>query len=212
MKCIFPAIAALSVVAASISAPAAARSNSYKVYTYQLTDDKFSPLLSFVGLPASVNPFGGTFRLWQLRTWIDKQSHKVSHQLYVTTRYMGSWRFYEAAADDGANELPLVKIASDVEDCAGGCSLVETFGIDIPDATLRTKALTGFQIKVSAKSGDSLILDVTPAQIQSELVTTNQALVPDKRWSENAPFGSSPTPDKQPPAASAAPLTPSPNR
>ena len=53
--------------------------------------------------------------------------------------------------------------------CDGMCSYEETVGVDLGDAFLRSRAADGFQIKLSAQSGDTLILSVTPDQIQPVL-------------------------------------------
>jgi hypothetical protein len=75
-----------------------------------------------------------------------------------------------------------VPISRKVDSCFSGCSFTEVVGVEVTDELLRAKALTGFQIKLFAKSGDSLIIDVTPAQIQSQLMTDNQFLPEDRRW------------------------------
>jgi hypothetical protein len=135
----------------------------------QVSADKFSKQVSFVGPAASVNPFGGTIRLWRLRSWMDRDTKAVTHQLYVNVSYSGDWRWYYRAADDHADDLVTEKIGSSVPSCVAGCTLSETIGVELPDALLRSRASKGFQIKLSAKSGDALILDLTPAMIGSQL-------------------------------------------
>ena len=161
---------------------AEAKKYDNKVYTFKVEDDRFSNTLSYAGLREWIIPFGGTSRNWMLRTWIDKESRNVTHQLYLEISYSGSWRFYQSANDDEARSLPVVSIKRSVGSCFAGCSFDEVMGVEVTDELLRAKALTGFQIKVFAKSGDSLVIDVTPAQIQSQLVTDNQFLPEDRRW------------------------------
>lgn len=173
----------LAVLLASTSMSVEAKKYDDKVYIYKVEDDKFSKSLHYVGLQELINPLGGTARRWAIRTWIDKDTKEVTHQLYVIISYFYEWRFYESAADDMANGLHFVSIDRELNGCQGMCSFTETVGVDLTDYTLREKALTGFQVKLFAKSGDSLVIDVTPAQIQSQLLTDNQYLPEDRRWS-----------------------------
>jgi hypothetical protein len=144
-----------------------------------LQDDKFSKSAMFVGPVESKNPFGGTFRMWRLRTWIDKSNLQTTHQLYVDVSYTGNWRFYERASDDHARDLPLSKISQNLGSCSSvlGCDHSETVGIDLSDGQLRAAATTGMEVKLWAHSGDTLILPVTVAQIQAQMapVMTYQA-------------------------------------
>jgi len=135
----------------------------------QVTTDQFSKEVAFVGPIGAVNPFGGTSRLWRIRSWLNKETKAVSHQLYVDIGYIGSWRWYGMAADDQANSLEVIRIGSNVGSCRGGCSLSETVGIALDDALLRSRASTGFQIKLSAQSGASFIIDVSAGQIAAQL-------------------------------------------
>lgn len=135
----------------------------------QVQDDKFSASATFNGPKKAVNPFGGTARMWNIRAWIDKKTGAVTEQLYVDTSYLGYWRFWETAADDQAEPLEVVAIDRTVLDCTGGCLYSETVGVTLPIDYVRKHAATGFQIKINAKSGDYLILDVGADQIQPVL-------------------------------------------
>ena len=68
-------------------------------------DDKFSQNITIAGGAQSVNPFGGTSCIWFIRSWIDKKTYRVTHQLYVDISYRGDWRFFQMAADDRAKAL-----------------------------------------------------------------------------------------------------------
>jgi hypothetical protein len=181
------ALMALALIGGSATA-APARAYDTGVYLLVTHDDKFAKSISFSGRPEWVLKLFGTKWMWNLRSWIDKATLTVTHQLYVDISYEGSWAFYQSAADDHANDLPLTKISQEVGSCGGlmGCDLTEDVGVELDDSMLRARALTGFQIKLSAKSGDSVIVDVTPSQIQSELVTANQFLPTDRQWSAPA--------------------------
>ena len=131
----------------------------------QVQDDKFSPAASFTGPSDSVNPFGGTFRLWFLRAAVNKSDGTAVYQLYVDTNYLWHWRFWEMAADDHAVLHPVVQIAQSVDDCSGGvCSYSETLGVSLDEAFLEARS-DGFEIKLTAKSGDTLVLPVSGPQI-----------------------------------------------
>lgn len=133
-------------------------------------DDRFSSSVTFVGPSKMINPFGGTTRTWLLRSWVNKSDHTVTHQLYVDTSYFWHWRFWTVAADDHAQAHPVEKINSSVDDCSSSmCSYSETVAVDLDDAFIRANASTGFQIKLTAQSGDDLILTVTPGQIEPVL-------------------------------------------
>jgi hypothetical protein len=135
-----------------------------------IMDDKFSARVTFTGPQGFINPFGGTSRTWFIRSWLNKSDHTSTHQLYVETGYTGHWRFWEIAADDHAQSHPVVAIDSTVFDCSGGsCIYRESVGVDLDDSFLRANAATGFQIKLTGKSGDELILTITPDQVQPVL-------------------------------------------
>jgi membrane-associated protease RseP (regulator of RpoE activity) len=142
--------------------------------TAVVEDDKFSQGATILGPVKSVNPFGGTFRMWRIRAWVNKADHTVTAQLYVQTGYFWHWRFWEQAADDHANPLPVVAIDRSVDDCTGMCSYTEIVGVDLTEDELRQRAQDGFEIKLSAKSGDSLVLDITPDQIRPVLQTIDR--------------------------------------
>lgn len=134
-----------------------------------VADDQFSQVATVTGAELYVNPFGGTFRSWLIRSFIDKKTGNVTHQLYVDISYIGDWQYYYMAADDTAKTLDVTRIASHVGDCYGGCSLSETIGISLDDATLRTHQNSGYTLKISAKSGASLIIEISSEQIKLQL-------------------------------------------
>jgi membrane-associated protease RseP (regulator of RpoE activity) len=153
-------LAFLSAGGASIAAPA---------YPVQIKDDKFSAAATFIGPSKAVSPLLGTSRSWFVRSSLNKSDHTVAHQLYVETSYLGHWRFWETAADDHATSLPVEAIDRNVDDCSGICSYSETVAVELDDAFLRANATSGFEIKLSAKSGDDLVISVAPAQIEPVL-------------------------------------------
>lgn len=161
------------LVACAIFAPSAGWARPPAV---QIQDDKFSSEVTFLGPSQDRIPFGGTFRTWRLRSWVDKTTHAVRHQLYVNIDYDGSWRFYESAADEHAIDLKVVDIDRSVSTCSFGCSFTETVGVMLSDDALKAGVASGFEIKLSAHSGDTLILPISAQQIALQLVAIDTYL------------------------------------
>jgi hypothetical protein len=172
MRLFLGAIAAVSLACSPVSAMAAPR-----VPTVQVTTDQFSKDVKFFGPLEGVNPFGGTSRLYRLRTWVNKETKTIEHQLYVDVSYIGGWRWYQTAADETAQDLKVLAISSNVSSCSTfGCSLSETVGIDIDDATLRVHASGGLRVKLNAKSGDSLIIELSATQVRLQVEAVDRYL------------------------------------
>jgi hypothetical protein len=139
----------------------------------KIKDDQFSAFATIVGGQQSVNPFGGIFRSWKIRSFIDKKNGSVSHQIYVDISYLGNWQYFNSASDDTAKSLDVRKIDSQVGSCSSMCNLEEVIGIDIDDATLITHKDTGYNIKINARSGASLIITISAEQINLQLAAIN---------------------------------------
>ena len=152
------ALIALAVVACA-PRPAAQQQPQF----VQIEDDQFSPEATFVGPKLVEGAIPGTVKVWLIRSFVGKRSATVTHQLYVLVNYTGERRRYEMATDDHATPLPFTRIERDRGACSyGDCDYDESFGLDLSDATLRERAGTGFQVKVVAHSGDSIILTIAP--------------------------------------------------
>lgn len=146
-----------------------------------ILDDKFSSSVTVNGV--SVDAKHKFFDLekenWSIRSFIYKKSRNVTHQLYVTFAYFGTWNWFDYAADEDAKALPVTRIGSEVVSCgAGDCMLIETVGIALDEAVLRLKMQTGYEIKVSAKSGQSHIIKVTSEQIRAQLLAIKSIVPP----------------------------------
>jgi PDZ domain len=135
-----------------------------------IQDDQYSQSATFVGTKLADNPFGGVFKLWFIRSFVDKKTGLTTHQLYVETSYIGDWHFYQSAADDTATALPFIPIDRQVGSCRGGCDFDETFALRLEESALRARAATGFSVKVSAKDGTAFVVAVPSGQIQPQLV------------------------------------------
>ena len=154
----------------TFSLPALAEVADKDLKIQGIENDKFSREITIKGSVDYKNPFGGTFRSWFIRSFYNKQTHIASHQLYVDISYFGSWAFYEYADDEDAKSLKLTSISKNLENCSGLCSFSETVIVDLDEATLMSKMKNGYEIKLSAKDGDSFVLKVSSEQIRAQML------------------------------------------
>ena len=132
----------------------------------QVVDDSFESHARIQGGPlrhASGN--------YLLRSFVDKRTGAVQHQLYATTSYRGDWRFFERAAGEDMRELEFSAISRDVGSCPQylGCSFTEAIGATLPDTVLRERWTTGYAVKFSARSGHTMVLPITREQIVEQM-------------------------------------------
>jgi hypothetical protein len=135
--------------------------------TPQIESSEFETSTKITGVEARLSendPWSRQF----LRSWIDKKTGEVTHQLYVFQSYAGDWRFWQGANGEDAQSLPFTEISRDVGSCAHGCTLYESFGVSLPDTLLRAHA-AGYRVKAYAKSGLTMVVFVSPEQIASQL-------------------------------------------
>jgi hypothetical protein len=115
-----------------------------------------------IGSPKALNKFF-------IRSWIVKGSGGLLHQIYAQYGYVGKeWDFYTKAYNQEGEPLQTVKIHRNVEKYESINVYHEEIGITISDKYLRSH-LNGFTINVSALSGDSFTINVTPEQVKSQL-------------------------------------------
>lgn len=110
---------------------------------------------------------------WMLRSWRDKATNAVDHQLYVRFEYVDySWIFVKRISDDQANALDFIKIHTEVLNCVytGNCRYVEIFAAKLPAGYLE-KRRAGFQVKFSG-DGYSKVLTVDAQQIEQQLAAS----------------------------------------
>ncbi len=113
---------------------------------------------------------------WYIRSFINKSSHAVSHQLYFESIHPPPLSHFFAANDDTARAMPIVKIAA-TRDCdPRPCSDDEVVGVDLDDAVLRSRVLTGYAVKVLGRDGSQYILKMTPGMIKVQLDAVEEAL------------------------------------
>jgi hypothetical protein len=143
-----------------------------------VTDDPFSTQVEIFGWGNYENPFGGILRDWRLRSWVDKQTHAVTHQLYVELSYDDEYQYFQAAADDTARDLPVVPIDHSSMCPRIDCTHFETIGMAIDEATLRARAEQGLRVKLSARRGSTVILLLSPIQIGLQLAAIDRLTQP----------------------------------
>jgi PDZ domain-containing protein len=160
------AVIALALVACTPRPPLAQQPQPQAV---QIEDDNFSPQATFIGVNQLDTAVPGSFQEWLLRSFVDKRSGEVTHQLYVHVGYTGLRRRYETATDDHATPLRFFPIERQRGACSyGNCDYEEDFGLGLSDTTLRERAGAGFQVKVVAHSSHSIILTITPDQMLAQ--------------------------------------------
>lgn len=182
----------------------------------KVEDSNFEPRIRFIGIDTMDRPgslHGTYFRQWMLRSWLEKATDRVSHQLYYSELYNSNgWRYWHSANDERANSLRFVSIARDVNSCTGsryggGCSYTEIFGADVDDATLREARDKGrtYCVKFYARSGDETFACLSNQQIAAQLDAI------DARRPRPAPAAAPQQPSRQrQPAARRAASRPSP--
>ena len=143
--------------------------------------DEFSPAIRIDGPAGQFHAFSGTDWTWRLRSWVDKPTRQVTHQLYVFTIVYGDYQYFQLAADDTAQSLPVTVIDRSIDrsaDCRHlDCEHYETFGIAVDDAMLRTRAETGYRVKVTGRRGEELILPLSPTQIRLQLAAVDRLIL-----------------------------------
>jgi hypothetical protein len=141
--------------------------------TVNVISDKFSPGVTLEGLPKE-DVFDSNDVFWMLRSVVYPQTRSADHEVYVEWFFPGHGSAKYFAADDTARPLPVRKILK--ENCGAKCGQTDTVGIGIDEATLRGRATTGFQVKLSATDGSSDVLDITPQMISAQLAAEGNVL------------------------------------
>ena len=128
--------------------------------------DEFEPFITINGIEDYIgDDLKGAFFL---RSFINKKTKDVTHQLYIYCTYHWNWRFYNSAHLSGGKALEFTEIRRDFNCTDGICTYYEHFGADISDEFLR-KNTEGFSVKISAKSGDNAVINVKSNQVIEQL-------------------------------------------
>ncbi|HXQ50198.1 MAG TPA: PDZ domain-containing protein [Stellaceae bacterium] len=144
-----------------------------------VSSDEFSTFTQIYGSSDTINPLLGPKVEWQIESIVAKAPpHAVEHRLIarVYSNDLASkgpldkvrFRF---AADDTAAPLKVASIAN--ESCGfgnAGCFKHETIAVQLADAMLRERALSGYRVKIWPAEGEERILTLSPAMIRRQLV------------------------------------------
>jgi hypothetical protein len=139
--------------------------------TVDVISDRFSKEITLVGLRRG-DSFDGDSVDWMLRSFVNPQARTATHQIYVDWFFQGHGTTKYFAADDTARALPVHQILK--ESCGRNCGQTDTITIAIDEATLRARAASGFQAKLSTNNGAHVILNITPQMITAQLQAENR--------------------------------------
>jgi hypothetical protein len=152
-------------------------------------DDPSPRFIGVIGTRAQhAPPFFGVpeTNFYCLRSFLDRQTHEVQHQLYVSDSYSGAERHWNAARNDGGRSLRFIEIGRSEITCEGGCSYLEEFAASIPEGELRTNP-QGLTVTFSAKSGAEKRISLSGAQISAQLAAVDARRNPVRPASAAAP-------------------------
>jgi hypothetical protein len=145
------------------------------VHMLKIEGDRAGGQVNFIGEPRHHMTFGSINTWWRLKTFIDTRTMAVSHHLLLDFWYAGKGpRGFDAAIDDEGQTLAVTKMGAgrDVDNFS------ERSWAPISDGFLRRHMLTGFSVTVDSEWGDARTITVTPAQVQSQIVTEEAVVRP----------------------------------
>ncbi|HXR88483.1 MAG TPA: PDZ domain-containing protein [Stellaceae bacterium] len=165
--------------------------------TVNVVGDTFSKDITLEGLPQN-NAFVDNSTFWMLRSFVNPQTRTAQHQIYVDWFFPGHGVTKYHAADDTARTLSARQIFK--ESCGRNCGQTDTVVIEIDETMLRTRALTGFQVKLSGNDGAATILGITPQMIAAQLQAEDKIIRPTVTVRAQAPVANpnARTPDGKP--------------
>ena len=118
---------------------------------------------------------------YMTRSWVNKETSSVTHQVYISIAYAaGGWRFYNSATLKGGDPLEFTSINRDVVGCQGGtyvssCNYKETIGINLTDDFLQSKSDDGISFRISSQSGKENVLNIPSNYLQGYLTAVKKA-------------------------------------
>ncbi|MEX1213313.1 MAG: hypothetical protein WEA36_10750 [Balneolaceae bacterium] len=140
----------------------------------QVIEDPYSDSIQYAGVTNTVEGTMGDLVGYNsfLRTWANKETGEVSHQLYIDINYFNSdWIFFSHATFIGGTPAELTQINREVITCTiGGCGYNEVVGIDFTTEELRSLT-EGTSLKLYSESGYEEIVEIRPDQVNAQLAT-----------------------------------------
>jgi hypothetical protein len=164
--------APVSALAIGYGAPPPDLSNV--VHMLRIEGNRAGGQVDILGEPRHHMTFGSINTWWRLKTFIDTRTMAVSHHLLLDLWYAGKERGFDQASNDEGAPLAVTKVGAgrDVDEYS------ERSWVPISDDYLRRHMLTGFSVTVESEIGDSRTITVTPAQVQSQIVTEEAVVRP----------------------------------
>ena len=167
------ALAPTSVMAIGVAPAPPDLSNV--VHMLKISGNPAGGEVNFIGEPRHHMTWGSINTWWRLKTFIDTRTMAVSHHLLLDFWYAGGGpRGFDQAVNDEGAPLAVTKVAAgrDVDNFS------ERSWVPISDDFLRRHMLTGFSVAVTSEWGDARTITVTPAQVQSQIVTEEAVVRP----------------------------------
>ena len=137
----------------------------------EIKDDQSGQYITIKGPSDGRLPLGGPTSVWSIWSAVNKTGYRVSHKLYVAITYRDIWRSYESAVDDTSKSLPVTTLDKRTLLLM---EKAERISIDLDDGTLRARAKTGYPVTISARSGHSMSITVTPEQIDLQTAAVDK--------------------------------------
>ncbi len=150
---------------------------SNTVHLLKVEGDIAQGQVQYIGEPRQKVTFSGISTWWRLKSFIDTRTMTVTNRLLLDLWFNGGARGFDQATDDEGDALAVTKVASgrDVDNYS------ERFWVPISEDFLHRHMLTGFAVTVTTASGYSRTITVTPAQVQSQIITEDSVLRPGLR-------------------------------
>lgn len=166
---------ALTACAQLAPARAPAQPDPAGVPVVMARDNPSDRFLGFIGPKAQHAPpfldIPGT-NFYCLRSFLDRRTGAVEHQLYVSHSYFGAERDWNSARDSAGRSLQFVHISRDEITCDTGCSYVEEFAATLPESELRASP-KGLAVTFVSRSGDQKTILVSGARIAAQLAAVD---------------------------------------
>ena len=160
----------------------ACSNNDKKVSGWEINDVYHSTIItpnpannskSYQGPPINSMDEANTYQMFSIRGDRSSQGVKTFEVLAQLT-YFSQWRYYDSASLIGS-PLNTFKVVSREAGACGdrGCIFRELLSISVTEAFLKEHLDKGFQMSLSAKSGNQSILYIPPQYIKGYLMAVD---------------------------------------
>ena len=138
-------------------------------------EDLAPGFIGFIGPKAQhAPPFLDTpgTNFYCLRSFLDRRTGEVTHQLYVSDSYFGAERGWNAARDSAGTQLPFVPVSRDEIACDRSCSYVEEFAATLSDSRMRASP-DGLAVTFVSRAGNEKTIIVTGDRIAAQFAAVD---------------------------------------